>query len=134
MAHVGLAQAYVAMAHRTDVAPAAFARRARDAAVRARELDPELVEGRVALAGVMGFLEWDWKGAERELRRALDLNPSDPTARRHGARTRCPSRSGRRSRRRSSAPSWPGSRRIPDDRAPRPCSGHLVVSHGTTTT
>jgi TolB-like protein/DNA-binding winged helix-turn-helix (wHTH) protein/tetratricopeptide (TPR) repeat protein len=78
-AYVGLAEAYVALALRTSTPPAELAARARAAATRALALDAELPEARVAMAGVMGPMEWDWPGAERELRRALDLNPGDPT-------------------------------------------------------
>jgi TolB-like protein/DNA-binding winged helix-turn-helix (wHTH) protein/Flp pilus assembly protein TadD len=79
MAYVGLAEAYIVLGQRTAVNPAEVAPKARAAAVKALELDADLPEARVALAGVMGLLEWDWAGAERELRRALDRDPSDPT-------------------------------------------------------
>ncbi len=48
---------------------------ARDAALRAIELDPDLAAGHHALAGIRLRLEHDWAGAERELRRALELDP-----------------------------------------------------------
>ena len=48
---------------------------ARDAALTALRLDPDLAEGHIAMAGVMWFEEWDWTGADREYRRARDLNP-----------------------------------------------------------
>jgi TolB-like protein/DNA-binding winged helix-turn-helix (wHTH) protein/tetratricopeptide (TPR) repeat protein len=79
MAYVGLAEAYIVLGQRTAVNPAEIAPKARAAAVKALELDADLPEARVALAGVMGLLEWNWTGAERELRRALDIDPSDPT-------------------------------------------------------
>jgi TolB-like protein/DNA-binding winged helix-turn-helix (wHTH) protein/Flp pilus assembly protein TadD len=79
MAYAGLAQAYVTMGQRLPVSPAEYARKARLAALKALELDGELAEARVALAAVMGVYEWDWKGAEREFRRALELNPSHAT-------------------------------------------------------
>ena len=47
--------------------------RARKAALRALELDPNLSEGHTALGGVL-FGDWDWAGAEKELKRALELN------------------------------------------------------------
>jgi TolB-like protein/DNA-binding winged helix-turn-helix (wHTH) protein/Tfp pilus assembly protein PilF len=78
-AYAGLAQAYVSLGHRTAVSPVDAARKAREIAQKALELDGELAAGRVALAGVKGMFEWDWRGAEREFRRALDLNPSDAT-------------------------------------------------------
>jgi TolB-like protein/DNA-binding winged helix-turn-helix (wHTH) protein/Flp pilus assembly protein TadD len=79
MAYVGLAEAYVVLVQRTALPPAEVAPKARAAALKALALDPDLPEARVALAGVLGLLEWEWARAERELRRALDLDPSDPT-------------------------------------------------------
>ena len=50
---------------------------------RALELDPTLGEAHAALGIQRLFFEWDWSGAERSLRRALELNPSDPHAYHH---------------------------------------------------
>ena len=50
---------------------------------RALELDPELGEAHVALGMVRLFFDWDWAGGERALRRAVELNPSDPHAWHH---------------------------------------------------
>lgn len=54
--------------------------KAKDAALRAITLDPSLAEGHVSLASVLKVYDWDWKGAEREYRLALDLNPNYPAA------------------------------------------------------
>ena len=48
---------------------------AREAAVRAVELDPELAEAHCSLGCVYDLHEWDWAKAETEYRRALELNP-----------------------------------------------------------
>ena len=50
---------------------------ARRSAQRALELDPDLPEGHVALAGVQLSYEWDWAAAEASLRRAFELRPGD---------------------------------------------------------
>ena len=50
---------------------------------RALELDPVLGEAHVALGILRLFFEWDWEGAERALRRAVELNPSDAHAYHH---------------------------------------------------
>src|SRR6201981_57738 len=50
------------------------------AAQRAAELDPNLASGHVRLGYVRLFFDWDWPAAEREYRRALDINPSLPEA------------------------------------------------------
>jgi serine/threonine protein kinase len=46
-----------------------------EAATRALELAPSLAEAHHALGAVKLWLEWDSKGAETSLRRALELNP-----------------------------------------------------------
>jgi TolB-like protein/class 3 adenylate cyclase len=56
--------------------PAAFAK-ARDAAQRALQLDPELAEGHAALGEILRLHDWDWKGADASLRRALELAPGN---------------------------------------------------------
>jgi tetratricopeptide (TPR) repeat protein len=48
---------------------------ARVAAIRAIALDPNLAAAHVALAHVYWGADWDWAGAEREVREALRLNP-----------------------------------------------------------
>jgi TolB-like protein/DNA-binding SARP family transcriptional activator len=50
---------------------------------RALELDPTLGEAHTALGIVRLFWDWDWTGAERSLRRAVELNPSDAHAHHH---------------------------------------------------
>jgi eukaryotic-like serine/threonine-protein kinase len=47
------------------------------AAQKAIELDPDLAEGHDALALAKLQYDWDFAGAEREFRRALELNPSN---------------------------------------------------------
>ena len=49
----------------------------RAAALRALELDPDLAEAHVKLAAIQRMYDWDWKGAEASVRRALELKPSD---------------------------------------------------------
>jgi tetratricopeptide (TPR) repeat protein len=38
-------------------------------------LDPDLPEARTALAYVLGFFDWGWAASERELGRAIELDP-----------------------------------------------------------
>jgi serine/threonine-protein kinase len=49
--------------------------KARDAARKALESNPNAAEGHIAMAAVLEAYDWDWAGAEREYRRALDLSP-----------------------------------------------------------
>ena len=44
---------------------------------KALELDNELPEAHAALAEFRFFIEWDWDGAEREFKRALEFNPHE---------------------------------------------------------
>jgi serine/threonine-protein kinase len=50
-------------------------RKARAAVDHALELDPDLAEAHTALGLVHFYFEWDWAGAQAELRRGLELNP-----------------------------------------------------------
>lgn len=52
---------------------------------RALALDPQSGEAHAALGMHRLFFEWDWPGAERALRRAIALNPSDAHAYHHMA-------------------------------------------------
>jgi TolB-like protein/DNA-binding winged helix-turn-helix (wHTH) protein/tetratricopeptide (TPR) repeat protein len=56
--------------------PSELLERARAAADKALELDPELPEGYAARAMVRFSLEWDLPAADRDLQRAISLNPS----------------------------------------------------------
>ncbi len=53
--------------------------KARDAAQRALQLNPRLAEPHAVLGNVAMSYDWDLATAEKELRRAIELNPNDPT-------------------------------------------------------
>jgi eukaryotic-like serine/threonine-protein kinase len=55
--------------------------RARAEAGKAIALDETLAEAHTSLGWVTFIYDWDWAGAEREFRRAVELNPSYATAR-----------------------------------------------------
>jgi TolB-like protein/tetratricopeptide (TPR) repeat protein len=79
-AYAGLAEAYVLLPI-YGVSPAAYAYpRGRDAALRALTLDSALGNAHAALGVVRELYEYDWAGAERELRRAIALAPGYATA------------------------------------------------------
>jgi tetratricopeptide (TPR) repeat protein len=59
--------------------------KALDAARKALELDPNLVEAHVELANAHLFYDFDWPAAEREFKRALELNPNYAGAREYYA-------------------------------------------------
>jgi len=54
--------------------------RAAKSAGRAIEIDPSLSEPHASLALVRFWYEWDWLAAEKEFRRAIELNPSYASA------------------------------------------------------
>lgn len=53
---------------------------ARSAATRALEYDPALAEAHKSLAAVRNHYDWDWRGAEQEFRRALELDCNSSVA------------------------------------------------------
>jgi serine/threonine protein kinase/Tfp pilus assembly protein PilF len=82
LAYAGLADAYstMASAYNKRVAPRDVRDRARTAALRAVETGPAVSATHVALGQVLMQLDWDWKGAERELTRAVQLDPGNTAA------------------------------------------------------
>jgi serine/threonine-protein kinase len=78
LAHAGTAEAYVWLGgmgiHRPkDVLP-----KAREAAMRALELDETLAETHFQLGAVAWTYDFEWSNAENHLNRALELNPHLP--------------------------------------------------------
>jgi len=74
-AYAGLAAGYATIGHGPGAPPDAWTK-ARAAATRAVGLDPNLAAAHFALADVKLYFENDWVGAEREFKRANELNPS----------------------------------------------------------
>jgi TolB-like protein/Tfp pilus assembly protein PilF len=76
VAHVGLADVYALLASPDYgvLPPKQAFPRARAELTRALELDPESAEAHAALGNVLTFYDHDWAEAEREFRRALELN------------------------------------------------------------
>jgi tetratricopeptide (TPR) repeat protein len=80
-AYAGLADCYNQLATvLVGQSPAHYRGLAMATAKRAIEIDDQLAEGHAAL-GFAKLYDWDWAGAELELRRALELNPSYASAR-----------------------------------------------------
>jgi tetratricopeptide (TPR) repeat protein len=79
--YAALALGYCLIGHGTNPPPDAFAR-AKAAALKAEELGGTLAETAAALGQIKLFVEWDWAGAEKDLRQAIALNPSLPEAQR----------------------------------------------------
>src|SRR5262249_17627333 len=79
-AYAALARAY-ALSPVSGFMPASEAMpKARDAASRAIALDDSLAEGHSMLGFIKSHYEYDWRAAQQEFRKALQLNPSDSFA------------------------------------------------------
>jgi len=80
-AYAGLADSYILMGYFDNLISFDEARvKARAAATRALELDDSLAEAHMSMAGVLEYAQWDWAGAEREYRRAIQLAPNYASA------------------------------------------------------
>jgi serine/threonine-protein kinase len=79
LAHAGLADCYVVLTWFNQEPPARIYRDARASAVRALQLDDNLAEANASLAFVSAYCDWDWPGADRTFRRAIELNPNCAT-------------------------------------------------------
>ncbi len=75
LAFAGLAYAYLVLSFYSPTPPKDLYPKAKQAALRALELDDDLAEAHEALGVVKSYWEWDWPGLEREMRKALELNP-----------------------------------------------------------
>lgn len=79
-AYVGLADVYNRFAIQGLQPPLEVYPLAKAALARALELDSSLADA-YALQGVVKFrFDWDWEGAERDLKHALELEPGNPRA------------------------------------------------------
>jgi TolB-like protein/DNA-binding winged helix-turn-helix (wHTH) protein/Flp pilus assembly protein TadD len=79
-AYSGLADAYTALGYTSYWAPKDSFPKAREFANKALQIDSSLAEARASLAYVKLYYDWDWKGAEEELQRAIAVNPNYATA------------------------------------------------------
>jgi len=79
LAYAGLADAYYDQSTMLR-APLEVMPKAKAAAAKAIELDDAIAEAHASMGYVKLNFDWDWPGAEREFRRALELNSSLPRA------------------------------------------------------
>jgi DNA-binding winged helix-turn-helix (wHTH) protein/TolB-like protein/tetratricopeptide (TPR) repeat protein len=80
LAYAGLSQAYLLLPITSDVPSKEILPVARQAIMKALEIDDTLADAHVSLAGIKYWMEWDWKGSEEDCKRAIELNPNHPGA------------------------------------------------------
>jgi TolB-like protein/DNA-binding winged helix-turn-helix (wHTH) protein len=79
-AYAGLADAYALIAGYSGAPAIEFATQGRAAAMRAVQLDDSLPEAHAALGLIIQNHDYDWQTAEKEFKRAIELNPNYATA------------------------------------------------------
>ncbi|MFB0565692.1 MAG: protein kinase [Candidatus Aminicenantaceae bacterium] len=68
---------YNLLGYGTEISPKEAFPRAKEAAEKALEMDDTLSQARGVLGTTKYMYDWDWEAAERELKRAIELNPND---------------------------------------------------------
>jgi TolB-like protein/Tfp pilus assembly protein PilF len=79
LAYTGLADCYLSLGFTFDagvLSPKAAIPKAKAAAKKAAEINDHLAEAHTSLAFIKLNYDWDWSGAEREFKRAIQLNPN----------------------------------------------------------
>src|SRR5712692_4716749 len=74
LAFAGLADAYYRLSN-AYLPPKEAMPKARAAAMKAVDIDDTLVEAHASLGLIKMYHDWDWAGAEREYKRAIELDP-----------------------------------------------------------
>jgi len=79
LAYSGLADSYFSLARNSTVlSPKEAGAKAHQAAEKAMELDSSLVEAHASLANTLLIFDWDFRSAEREFKRAIEISPAYP--------------------------------------------------------
>jgi eukaryotic-like serine/threonine-protein kinase len=79
LAYAGLADSYTVLAAWNIVPSNDAFPKSKAAASKALEIDKSLSEVHASLGFVRGVYDWDWSRAEKEFKRAIDLNPTYAT-------------------------------------------------------
>ena len=79
-AHAGLADCYIILGYYDILPPKEAFPAAKAAAEKAIGFDGSLAEAHTSLASVRLYYDWDWQGAEREFKNAIEFNPGYSTA------------------------------------------------------
>jgi serine/threonine protein kinase/tetratricopeptide (TPR) repeat protein len=75
LAYVGLADSYTLLGNFSLLSPNEAFSKAKEASLRAIEIDNTLGEAHASLAYAKMYYDWDPKSAEEEFRKAIELNP-----------------------------------------------------------
>jgi adenylate cyclase len=80
LAYAGLSDCYSLLPTYAPVPPKEAYPKAKEAALKAVEIDDTLAEAHTSLAHTKTIGDWDWSGGEREFQRAVELNPNYASA------------------------------------------------------
>jgi TolB-like protein/Tfp pilus assembly protein PilF len=80
LAYTGIADAYSVLANNQYISSKEGYPKAKESVLKALELDNTLAEAHNSLATILSDFDWDWEGAEKEYKRAIELNPGYATA------------------------------------------------------
>lgn len=80
LAYAGLSDSYYRLSN-LYLPPREALSKAKAAALKAVKLDEKLAEAHTSLAFIRLYCDWNWHEGERELKRAIELNPGYATAR-----------------------------------------------------
>jgi len=75
LAYAGLADVYIVLPTWTPEPPKGIYLKAKELTLKTLEIDDGIAEAHASLGFLMGMCDHDWKGAEREYKRAIELNP-----------------------------------------------------------
>jgi TolB-like protein/DNA-binding winged helix-turn-helix (wHTH) protein/Flp pilus assembly protein TadD len=81
LAFAGLADCYLSGVADALLPKAEAIPKAKQAALMALQLDDTLSEAHVSAGRIKAYYDWDWAGAEREFKRAAELDPNSANAR-----------------------------------------------------
>ncbi|MDP1675265.1 MAG: protein kinase [Bacteroidota bacterium] len=80
LAYARIAEAYASIPAYPYLSPQEAFPKAKEAAQRALEIDPNLSEAHTQMAYVLAVYDWNWKDSEKEFKRALELDPASSAA------------------------------------------------------
>jgi eukaryotic-like serine/threonine-protein kinase len=80
LAYAGISDAYRSLALGGEMLPAEFFPKAKAASQKALQIDETLAEAHISLGVNIFWYDWDWNAAEKQYKRALELNPNNGDA------------------------------------------------------